>query len=87
MVAYYLCGRRNKGNYTTLGRETALDPVTWTDDGWFLINEGKGPSENQDGPELPVHEKNKSIFLDELIIAVSVLNGNLYATRIIITSH
>lgn len=63
--AYYLCGRRNEGNYTTLGRETALDPVTWTDDGWFLINEGKGPSENQDGPELPVYEKNKSIFVDE----------------------
>ena len=50
--AYYLCGRRNGGNFTTLGRETALDPVRWTEDGWFLINEGHGPSETQTAPEL-----------------------------------
>lgn len=42
----YLCGRRNGGNYTTLGRETALDPVYWTDDGWFVINDGKPSVEN-----------------------------------------
>lgn len=41
---YYLCGRPNMGNYTTIGRETALEPVTWTDDGWPLINYGKGAS-------------------------------------------
>ncbi len=50
----YLCGRRNGGNYTTIGRETALDPVTWTEDGWFLINEGRGPSEKQVFPNLPI---------------------------------
>ncbi len=49
----YLCGRRNGGNYTTIGRETALDPVTWTDDGWFVINDGK-PSKEQEMPNLPV---------------------------------
>ena len=49
----YLCGRRNGGNYTTIGRETALDPVTWTEDGWFLINGGKGPSNEQSLPNLP----------------------------------
>ncbi len=49
----YLCGRRNGGNYTTIGRETALDPVTWTEDGWFLINGGKGPSKEQPLPNLP----------------------------------
>ena len=32
---YYLCGRPNEGNYTTVGRESALDPVQWTEDGWF----------------------------------------------------
>ena len=63
--AYYLCGRPNQGNYTTLGRETALDPVTWTDDGWFLINSGKGPSEEQDGPCLPVCKKDKTVFFDD----------------------
>lgn len=48
---YYLCGRRNGGNYTTIGRETALDPVKWTEDGWFLINDGEGPSIEQDCPK------------------------------------
>lgn len=63
--AYYLCGRRNEGNYTTLGRETAMDPVTWTDDGWFLINEGNGPSEKQNMPNLPVCGKTKKSFFDD----------------------
>ena len=49
----YLCGRLNEGKYTTLGRETALDPVTWTNDGWFIVNDGKGPSEEQTYPNLP----------------------------------
>lgn len=63
--AYYLCGRRNGGNYTTLGRETAMDPVTWTDDGWFLINQGNGPSETQTGPELAVSGEIKNFFFDD----------------------
>ena len=50
---YYLCGRPNHGNYTTVGRESALDPVRWTEDGWCLINEGKGPSIEQIAPDLP----------------------------------
>jgi xylan 1,4-beta-xylosidase len=54
--AVYLCSRRNEGNYTTVGRETALDPVTWTEDGWFTINDGKGPSEVQIAPNLPEHK-------------------------------
>ena len=49
----YLCGRRNGGNYTTLGRETALDKVTWTDDGWFVINDGQGPSIEAECPNMP----------------------------------
>ena len=50
---YYLCGRANGGNYTTIGRETALDPVQWTEDGWFTMNHGKGPSLRQEAPDLP----------------------------------
>jgi len=50
---YYLCGRQNGGRYTTVGRETALDPVRFTDDGWFVVNEGKGPSIVQTAPKLP----------------------------------
>ncbi len=57
---YYLCGRPNEGMHTTIGRETALDPVQWTDDGWFTVNEGKGPSTEQTAPDLPecVFERN-----------------------------
>ena len=51
--ATYLCGRQNCGRYTTIGRETALDPVRWTEDGWFTINDGKGPSAEQEAPDLP----------------------------------
>ena len=40
----YLCGRALDGQWTMLGRETALDPFTWTEDGWPLLNGGKGVS-------------------------------------------
>lgn len=36
--------------YGILGRETALDPLTWTKDGWPLINGGRGPSDQQKLP-------------------------------------
>ncbi len=65
---YYLLGRPNGGKYTTIGRESGMDPVTWTDDGWFLINEGKGPSTVQSAPDLPecVFERNLyDDFIDE----------------------
>ena len=39
----YLCGRTVEGR-TVMGRETALDPVTWTADGWPIVNGLKGPS-------------------------------------------
>jgi xylan 1,4-beta-xylosidase len=52
----YLCGRPNQGNFTTIGRETALDPVRWTEDGWFVVNEGRGPSVIQQAPDLPEYQ-------------------------------
>lgn len=39
----YLCSRPVEG-MTLLGRETALDPLTWTADGWPMVNRLKGPS-------------------------------------------
>ena len=39
----YLCGRTVEGK-TLMGRETALDPLTWTADGWPAVNDLKGPS-------------------------------------------
>jgi xylan 1,4-beta-xylosidase len=39
----YLCGRplRNRGR-CTLGRETAIQPMTWGDDGWLRTIDGRG---------------------------------------------
>ena len=49
----YLCGRPVEGKYSILGRETALDPITWTEDGWPLVNHLDGPSVLQRKPDLP----------------------------------
>lgn len=49
----YLCGRPVEGKYSILGRETALDPITWTEDGWPLVNHLDGPSVLQKKPDLP----------------------------------
>lgn len=46
----YLCGRRLLGKYSILGRETALDPITWTADGWPVVNELRGPGVLQKKP-------------------------------------
>ncbi len=51
----YLCGRMIDGLYSMLGRETALDPITWTNDGWPIVNSLKGPSTLQKKPSLPEH--------------------------------
>ncbi len=39
----YLCGRPVEGK-TVMGRETALDPLLWTKDGWPMVNGLQGPS-------------------------------------------
>lgn len=49
----YLCGRKLGEGYSMLGRETALDPVTWTADGWPIVNNLDGPSVLQIKPNLP----------------------------------
>jgi xylan 1,4-beta-xylosidase len=49
----YLCGRKIGEGYSLLGRETALDPITWTEDDWPLVNNLKGPSNLQKKPDLP----------------------------------
>lgn len=51
----YLCARRNIDDHCTLGRETAMDPVVWTDDGWFSVGSGV-PSHEQTAPNLPEHK-------------------------------
>ncbi len=52
---YYLCARpvrdENGNAYTVLGRETALDPIEFTSDGWFTVNKGRGPGVKQFLPD------------------------------------
>lgn len=59
----YLCGRPNEHKYTTIGRETALDPVHWTEDGWFVVNNG-APSNEQTCPDLPQVTYDRNTFYD-----------------------
>lgn len=40
----YLSSRFLKGQWGMLGRETCLDEIKWTLDGWPVMNQGKGPS-------------------------------------------
>ncbi|WP_160692330.1 family 43 glycosylhydrolase [Clostridium sp. C2-6-12] len=51
----YLCGRMVEGKYSILGRETAMDPITWTADNWPIINNLNGPSPLQKKPNLQEH--------------------------------
>lgn len=60
----YLCGRPNQGNYTTIGRETSLDKVEWTKDGWFKINNGNGPSLISEYPNLPYYNVKRKEYYD-----------------------
>ena len=53
----YLCARNLEGKYSILGRETALDPITWTSDGWPLVNDLKGPSVLQKKPFPAIKEE------------------------------
>ncbi len=67
----YLCGRQIDGQYSMLGRETALDPITWTADGWPLVNMRKGPSCIQKKPNLPevVLENDTALDLSKEVLA------------------
>lgn len=53
----YLCGRplRNRGR-CTLGRETCIQKMAWSSDGWLRTTDGKGiPSTEVEAPALPPH--------------------------------
>ncbi len=53
----HLCGRplRNRGR-CTLGRETAIQKMTWSADGWLRTADGQGlPYTTVEGPAVPAH--------------------------------
>jgi xylan 1,4-beta-xylosidase len=55
IYAVYLCGRplRNRGR-CTLGRETAIQPMTWSQDGWLRTRDVGGvPLREVEAPNLP----------------------------------
>jgi len=52
--AVYLV-RRHFGGFSPLGRETGLDRVDWLDDGWPVLNGGRGPSGSDGGGQTAVH--------------------------------
>lgn len=56
----YLCGRALDGKWTMLGRETALDMMRFTPDGWPIMNEGRGPSDMNVMPLPGVPVENKT---------------------------
>lgn len=72
----YLCGRQIDGKYTILGRETALDKITWTADGWPMINNLHGPSALAIMPKCArSHQKKQAT--DTETTDVSLLCGDL----------
>lgn len=56
----YLCERYLEQEWGMLGRETCLDEIVWTKDGWPLVNGGKGPSylNKKPLPDVPLEEEN-----------------------------
>ncbi len=53
----YLCSRplANRG-CSTLGRETAIQPMVWGDDGWLRTTDGQGLAQTEAmAPKLPAH--------------------------------
>lgn len=61
----YLCGRMIGDGYSMLGRETALDPVSWTADGWPVVNGLKGPSVLQKRPDIPEWLPKETVSVSE----------------------
>ena len=53
----YLCTRPGESGYAMQGRETAIDPIVWTSDGWPLVNQLKGPSDLQKMPEISMDKE------------------------------
>ncbi len=48
----YLASRQIEPGLSALGRETFLDPICWTQDGWPIVNKRRGPSMLQAMPSL-----------------------------------
>ena len=60
----YLCNRIGVAGCGILGRETALDPITWTADGWPVVNSLRGPSDLQRKPDVGDKRQQSNSHID-----------------------
>lgn len=56
--------RPQGGPYHHIGRETFIAPVTWTDDGWPVVNDNKGIDLTMAAPRLPVYKWEPTVTRD-----------------------
>ena len=61
--ALYLCARPIGGKYTVMGRETALQRVEWTEDGWPRMGDGN-PFEATTIAVLGMEQRIETSFMD-----------------------
>lgn len=62
----YLSSRFINGTWGMLGRETCLDEITWTADGWPVVNRRKGPSYMERVPFPKTYEKIAAVNTKEV---------------------
>lgn len=77
----YLCGRMHDYKYSILGRETALDEITWTPDGWPIVNNLDGPSTLNIKPykkDIPVGQNGGCVITDTLVDEFDSSDVKLY---------
>lgn len=77
----YLCGRQIHGKYSMLGRETALDPITWTADEWPIVNRLQGPSCQQIKPVIPTSYADKDNAVLEQGFGIDELSKSFMTPR------
>ncbi|PRO67315.1 glycoside hydrolase family 43 protein [Alkalicoccus urumqiensis] len=77
----HLGGRPLNGKYCTLGRETSIQKVVWTDDGWLrLAHGGHFPQAETEAPDLPEVKVDKEPVRDDF--NTDVLGGAWNSLRI-----
>lgn len=61
----HLGARPIRGKYCNLGRETFLQPVTWTHGGWFFIGDDRLPMEQCTAPMIPEDKSCSRSYSDD----------------------
>jgi xylan 1,4-beta-xylosidase len=72
----FLAFRPRGGDFHHLGREIFLAPVSWTDDGWPIVNHSRGIESIMNTPTLPPHSWPTEPYRDDFDHAVLRLCWN-----------